>query len=438
MLDGLDAIPWGTLQHAYGSAEDVPELLRALPTAPAEDHGEEGPLWQLFGNIWHQGTVYKATAYAVPFLIELVADPGTPNRVGILQLLAAIAEGSSYREVHGNRRHDPEFEAKRAQELDDVAKAHRAVAEGLATFIAITEEKGDVSLAAAHVLATLPEHAETVAPILRTLLAAEKQANRRAGILLLLGQTGDTSELTLSAFLAGLKADTAQRRLAAYSLARLRPIPMPAEAREAIMEAMAESDVAECCEGLPWDAAGDIDDEVLRTCLDDSGKNEAAEKLMATIESGKGSHAVVVNLLDLLFARDKPGAARLTTRDLTPLQSRAVGVLARAFDGGKRIFYGMISQWGLPDSKRDFRDLAAGRQPTPVDMTLPLLANAAHPKRTIRPDQLRKGNRIVHRNFGLGTVMQTSSIGKDTTLKVAFDEEGEKEFRLPSDGSSIR
>ena len=84
----LDDIPWAQLTHAYGSAGDVPDLLRSLRTASPDLSGDESPLWQLFGNIYHQGTVYEATSYAVPFLIEPAADPETPDRNGILELLA--------------------------------------------------------------------------------------------------------------------------------------------------------------------------------------------------------------------------------------------------------------------------------------------------------------------------------------------------------------
>src|SRR5262249_37204659 len=113
----LDRIPWKDLTHTYGSAADVPDLLRSLRTASPDLQHEDSPLWQLFGNIWHQGTVYEATAYAVPFLIELAVDRQTPDRVGILSLLGEIAKGSSYRVVHGNHLNEPDFERKRSQEL---------------------------------------------------------------------------------------------------------------------------------------------------------------------------------------------------------------------------------------------------------------------------------------------------------------------------------
>jgi hypothetical protein len=152
-MDALDQILWKDLTHAYGSAADVPHLLRWLRTASSDLKGEGHPLWHLFGNIWHQGTVYEATSYAVPFLIELAVDRHTPDRVGVLSLLAEIANGTSYSDVHGNLRKDPDFERKRNRELAWVRQAHDAVAAGFAQFLDLTNESGDVACAAAHVLA---------------------------------------------------------------------------------------------------------------------------------------------------------------------------------------------------------------------------------------------------------------------------------------------
>src|SRR5579883_1568825 len=97
MLDRLDEIPWKTLNHAYGSAADVPELLRALAGAGQR---QEDALYELHGNIWHQGTVYEASSYAAPFLIELATEPSLTRRDEILGLIGALANGNSYLEVH--------------------------------------------------------------------------------------------------------------------------------------------------------------------------------------------------------------------------------------------------------------------------------------------------------------------------------------------------
>ena len=91
MLEGLPDVPWAELEHAYGSAADVPDLIRALRAA--DPRVREKARWNLYGNIFHQGTRYEASAYAVPFLIELLADPTTPDRSAILSLLTSLAIG---------------------------------------------------------------------------------------------------------------------------------------------------------------------------------------------------------------------------------------------------------------------------------------------------------------------------------------------------------
>jgi hypothetical protein len=98
MLEGLDQINWNDLEHAYGSAEDVPEQICAL--ASDDKQTREQAYTQLWSNIIHQGTVYSATAYAVPFLIELVESPHVKDKPQLLVLVTALACGSSYHEAH--------------------------------------------------------------------------------------------------------------------------------------------------------------------------------------------------------------------------------------------------------------------------------------------------------------------------------------------------
>ena len=90
MLTGLDEIDWASLEHAYGPAEDVPELLRRVTSGDEDDASDA--LDELWGTIWHQGSVYPATVSAVPYLAEIAAAGlCTP---GVLHLLGSIAESS--------------------------------------------------------------------------------------------------------------------------------------------------------------------------------------------------------------------------------------------------------------------------------------------------------------------------------------------------------
>ena len=91
MLEGLTTIRWADLEHAYGCADDVPDLIVALRSP--EPKAREQARWHLYGNIFHQGTRYEASAYAVPFLLELLADPDTQARPDLLELLTSLAIG---------------------------------------------------------------------------------------------------------------------------------------------------------------------------------------------------------------------------------------------------------------------------------------------------------------------------------------------------------
>ncbi|MCY1141014.1 HEAT repeat domain-containing protein [Actinoplanes sp. Pm04-4] len=96
MLEKLDDVPWSTLHHAYGPAADVPAQLRALASGDAA--AREESLRILFRTIFHQGTRYEASAPAVPFLLELLAAPGTLSKEELIELLVALAIG--YDESH--------------------------------------------------------------------------------------------------------------------------------------------------------------------------------------------------------------------------------------------------------------------------------------------------------------------------------------------------
>ncbi|MFE1960586.1 hypothetical protein [Streptomyces sp. NPDC059479] len=90
----LDAQPWAELEHAYGSAEDVPALLRGLASEDEEE--VSSALGELYGSIFHQGSVYEATARAVPYLAGLAA--AGVQSLELLLLLGEIAESGDERD----------------------------------------------------------------------------------------------------------------------------------------------------------------------------------------------------------------------------------------------------------------------------------------------------------------------------------------------------
>lgn len=92
-LAELDTVNWASLSDAYGSAEDVPQQLRAIAS------GDDDAYEDAFGNLWHQGTIYSVTPHAIPFLIGILAT-GT-RHADMLHLLGCMArgEGDSKAEV---------------------------------------------------------------------------------------------------------------------------------------------------------------------------------------------------------------------------------------------------------------------------------------------------------------------------------------------------
>lgn len=94
MLEGLDSIHWSRYYHAYGSAVDIPALIRALTSADNEVRGRA--CYDLMNNLAHQGTRWEASHLAVPFLLELVKDTSTPDRSSVMTCLFRIALGDSW------------------------------------------------------------------------------------------------------------------------------------------------------------------------------------------------------------------------------------------------------------------------------------------------------------------------------------------------------
>ncbi len=91
MLEQIDKIDWANLKHAYGSAADVPNDIRNLINPDENVRGKA--IYNLYGNIFHQGTRYEATPHAIPFLYELIENESVADRHKIISLLVGLALG---------------------------------------------------------------------------------------------------------------------------------------------------------------------------------------------------------------------------------------------------------------------------------------------------------------------------------------------------------
>lgn len=71
-LLSLDNPEWAQLKHAYGSASDIPDLLRQLDGFPAAE-GDREPWFSIWSALAHQGDVYSASFAAVPHVVRVIS-----------------------------------------------------------------------------------------------------------------------------------------------------------------------------------------------------------------------------------------------------------------------------------------------------------------------------------------------------------------------------
>lgn len=190
MLDGLDEIDWSSLEHAYGDADDVPGLLRSLISADKEERDEA--LNELFGNVWHQGTVYSATPHVVPFLVDMLEKDAAPDREGVVMLFALIAAGTGYHEVHAASEKDAakwtEILRKDGRDYEEELREERRTVEFvrdacrlhlglLLPYLANPEP--DLRMEVARALAKYPENHHTLLPPIEAALESESDEDVR-------------------------------------------------------------------------------------------------------------------------------------------------------------------------------------------------------------------------------------------------------------------
>ncbi|GGU71509.1 hypothetical protein GCM10010275_02040 [Streptomyces litmocidini] len=184
MLTGIEEVDWASLGHAYGPADDVPELLRGLASAdPAE---RETALDGMYGAVHHQGDVYDSTLACIPFLLELVADPSVQDRGCIVELLTSIGgiELDDDEELDELCSEEEEFIP-----AANYAMAAAAIAAGADVFLGLVSDPDpEVRLAAPCALASLHPEPARVLSLLRERLTVERDTEVRLALVAAVGR----------------------------------------------------------------------------------------------------------------------------------------------------------------------------------------------------------------------------------------------------------
>src|SRR5262245_2777864 len=80
----LDSPEWRRLQHAYGPASDIPDLLRQLAANPCAKKSGDEPWHSLWSALCHQGDVYTASYAAVPHIVDIALNAKGADRFRLL------------------------------------------------------------------------------------------------------------------------------------------------------------------------------------------------------------------------------------------------------------------------------------------------------------------------------------------------------------------
>ncbi|EPW4410182.1 hypothetical protein ACWLOZ_004290 [Vibrio parahaemolyticus] len=81
---------WQELNHAYGSAGDMPALLAELAFYPIESSYEAEPWFSLWSALCHQGDIYSASFVAVPEIVKHLANNPQKATFSFFALPASI------------------------------------------------------------------------------------------------------------------------------------------------------------------------------------------------------------------------------------------------------------------------------------------------------------------------------------------------------------
>lgn len=272
MLEELDTINWQQITHAYGPADDVPKQIRAL--AYSNEEARKKAMHELNDNICHQGAVYEATAYAVPFLIELLHQERVQRREAILVLLVNIAQGYSYidylqnlelfQQIYQEEVQSNEWQVILDQELSWRQKAYEAVCKGVPIYLELIGHSDPaLRAAAAYTVAMFQADDGTITQHLWEVLSKEEDTVTQASIILALGVPKNT-KLPIQTHLTDLlhhTTDALIKTTAAMSLVRLAQQEAPHVAVVALVEAITYSEsLNEKYRQLPWAREGVIVD----------------------------------------------------------------------------------------------------------------------------------------------------------------------------------
>lgn len=289
MLERLGDINWANYNHAYGPADDVPGLIRGLLSESSEER--ENIWYELYGSLWHQGTIYEATVHAVPFFIELLQDKHTPDKFKILSYLGSLAEGSSYIDVHKSLSvldfSDEDLSVNLQKELDWVSRTRAEILKGKQIYLDLLKGgETETSGLAAYLISRFPEYSDEFVPKLKERYeAAGSDDLLRFAIAILFQYFKESESFTADWLYSKFQIETSipARLGLAISLAYQKKNPSN-DVFMYLLESMLEGDGArDTFQALYWDIGEPEEHIISALCYTEAGAKLAVEYINSKI-----------------------------------------------------------------------------------------------------------------------------------------------------------
>jgi HEAT repeat protein len=379
-----------------GSGDGLSDELRATLRALRSDNEDVrlAAYSSLRNKLSGEGTRIEASAKAVPYIIDVVADPNAPTRFMACFLLVSIAIGDEFSWLSDSQRLDRlryEVARKAAMTDDELERelaewvaaglterdrmerkiraewttalerrdferweleAYEAVRGGLPVYLeALASEDVALSMSGAYLLGWFPEDAVVIVPHLAQLLARERDRATVATASIAAGLLGDGRHAGLTAALTQRLGSphAVERWAAAIALAHLSSEPGPVVVRELY-------DCVRHADRWPFEVpylSGDMASVAVLslTRLSEAAAPDRLDVLMdrlMTLQPGPSALLVGRSILDVAFPHGRLPEGT-TFAALSPEQRKVVVALNAGRASGGAFWLTHLSQhYGLP------------------------------------------------------------------------------------------
>jgi hypothetical protein len=382
MLEGLDRIPWADMHHERGSADDVPNNILAL-TSPDRDTRDVA-LGLLACTMYHAGMIHEPAAHAVPFLVELAANPEIEGRSDILRFLRMLARGYSpldnvrcwYPKRFDQLQQSEGFEAQLAVQRGWVRATHHAISTHIPTYARLLDDRElDVRGHAALLLGNFEDEAARCFDILRAQTESGKCDHRIVVTCLFsMRRYEQVARSHPEVFKPLLREDScpAVRLAAAIALAHTMRAKVPQDAVDVLAADLNAPVVVDDHDwNRPWLADNPFTKCAYALGLAGPAAISALPALIKFLENGYADPGAAI-MLGIVFPAGKLPSGR-TFADLSEPEKTVLRALAASrtlwdrFDPDKGHKDGnvmaLLGSYGLPNEPTSFRAFVDGTGP---------------------------------------------------------------------------